>query len=992
MSYTSQPTNTQSLNGIISLTDGVITIENGTISGLDSINLVDLQVSDTATIENLVVNNQIDMTSGKITNLANGTNANDAVNKSQLDLKADTTYVDTNFLNKTTATTQNVNADINMNTKKITGLANGSSSNDAVNKSQLDLKADTTYVDTNFLNKTTSTTQIVNSNLNMNTTNKIINLANGSTSNDAVNKSQLDLKADTTYVDTNFLNKTTATTQIVNSNLDMNTTNKIINLANGSTSNDAVNKSQLDLKSDTTYLDTNFLNKTTGTTQIVNSNLDMNTTNKIINLANGSTSNDAVNKSQLDLKSDTTYLDTNFLNKTTATAQIVNSNLDMNTKRIYNLSNPTTQTDAVNLSYLSTNYLNKTATANQTIANKVLFTNATTDIVSNPVITMVNAVGGASNGNFLRFHKNVVETSNTEIGGLSACDKNIGNTIIRVADLIFSRGSNGEARMDLKMIDGNRNPLRITDGEFTSKNNNYYILKQDGTQLLYYTSSSDAWGMSKDLNMTQNDITNANTLEANFYLKVVDATSGVVTPAIQFQNTTTGSNNGIYMRFYKNFNRLPNTELGGIIFADKNATSQAISRAVQLKASIGSDSTPIFDILFNSDGFNPLRVSNTQNILSNDDFYIKNKTSAQDLFTYLNSTDKFTMYKPLDCADFNSGGNQILGTNSSSSLNVKSSSFFEADVLIESNKHLAFYNSDLTAESGMKMYFDRSAGSLGRFYMDMRGSEIQIRTDPSSEPTSQRVKINNSETTINNNLICNGNVNFNGDVLVNSNNHLMLGGNPATTGGMRLVYDAGFQTYGTSYIDSRATSLKIRLTTISDPTTDRIEINNFATTIKDNLIVDGNTTLGNFATGDTLTCNCQATFPNTSKLTFQSGSILSFDSGAEIHGFRVKLRSIGADHTISSGSDLVYDGILCTNMAGTNIIITMPARSYVWNNRKLLIKSQTGDVKIRQVTTGTNTTTRNNSTNDLDITQNYRVVTYLFDSDFGTNGKIWSLD
>jgi hypothetical protein len=791
-----------------------------------------------------------------------------------------------------------------------------------------------------------------------------------------VNKSQLDLKADTTYVDTNFLNKTTATTQIVNSNLNMNTTNKIINLANGSNSNDAVNKSQLDLKADTTYVDTNFLNKTTATTQIVNSNLNMNTTNKIINLANGSTSNDAVNKSQLDLKSDTTYLDTNFLNKTTATAQIVNSNLDMNTKRIYNLSNPTTQTDAVNLSYLSTNYLNKTATANQTIANKVSFTNTTTDIVSNPVITMFNTIGGASNGNFLRFHKGVVETSNTEIGGLSACDKNIGNTLIRVADLIFSRGSNGEARMDLEMIDGQKNPLRITDGEFTSKNNSHYFLKQDGTQLLYYTSSNDDWAMSKDLNMTQNNITNANTLQANFNLKVADATSGDGTPAIQFQNTTTGSNNGIYMRFYKNFNRLPDTELGGIIFADKNATSQAISRAVQLKASIGSNSTPIFDILFNSDGFNPLRVSNTQNILSNDDFYIKNKTSAQDLFTYLNASDKFTLYKPLQ---------------------------------IETTNHIAFYNSDLTAESGVKMYFDRSQGSLGRFYMDMRGSEIQIRTDASSEPTSERVKINNSETTINNNLICNGNVNlgnnptgdtttinsvatFNGDVLVNNNNHLMLGGNPASTGGMRLVYDAGFQANGTAYIDSRATSLKIRLTTISDPTTDRIEINNFATTIKDNLIVDGNTTLGNFATGDTLTCNCQATFPNTSKLTFQSGSILSFDSGAEIHGFRVKLRSIGADHTISSGSDLIYDGILCTNMAGTNIIITMPSRSYVWNNRKLLIKSQTGDVKIRQVTTGTNTTTRNNSTNDLDITQNYRVVTYLFDSDFGTNGKIWSLD
>jgi hypothetical protein len=937
MSYTSQPTNSQSLNGIISLTDGVVTIEDGTITGLDSINLVDLQVSDTATIENLVVNNQIDMTSGKITNLANGSNSNDAVNKSQLDLKADTTYVDTNFLNKTTATTQ-----------------------------------------------------IVNSNLNMNTTNKIINLANGSSSNDAVNKSQLDLKADTTYVDTNFLNKTTATTQIVNSNLNMNTTNKIINLANGSTSNDAVNKSQLDLKADTTYVDTNFLNKTTATTQIVNSNLDMNTTNKIINLANGSTSNDAVNKSQLDLKSDTTYLDTNFLNKTTATAQIVNSNLDMNTKRIYNLANPATQTDAVNLSYLSTNYFNKTATANQTIANKVSFTNTTTDIVSNPVITMFNTIGGNSNGNFLRFQKGVVETSNTEIGGLSACDKNIGNTLIRVADLIFSRGSNGEARMDLEMIDGQKNPLRITDGEFTSKNNNYYILKQDGTQLLYYTSSNDDWAMSKDLNMTQNNITNANTLSANFNLKVVDATSGFANPAIQFQNTTTGSNNGIYMRFYKNFNRLPNTELGGIIFADKNATSQAISRAVQLKASIGSDSTPIFDILFNSDGFNPLRVSNTQNILSNDDFYIKNKTSAQDLFTYLNSTDKFTMYKPLQ---------------------------------IETTNHIAFYNSDLTTESGMKMYFDRSQGSLGRFYMDMRGSEIQIRTDSGSTPTSERVKINNNETQINNNLKCNGSVTlgnninndtttfnsvatFNADVLVDSNKHLMLGGNPASTQGMRLVYDAGFQANGTAYIDSRATSLIFRLNTTTEPTSTRVVIGANQTLVNSGFAVNGNTIIGNDPTSDTCLFNCQATFPDDSKLTFVAGSNLEFNllsfatfntgsglninssainlnEGAVVNGSRVNLRSVSGNLTMSNSN--TEGGILCTNTS--TISITLPPKDAYWNNRSFYLKTQTGNVNI-VMNTGTSI---DNDFGTLQITTDYRGYLFGFDNDYVNNGKIWKL-
>jgi hypothetical protein len=532
----------------------------------------------------------------RLTHVSSAISANDAVNKSQLDLKSDTSYVDGNFLNKTTATAQIVNSNLDMNTKRIYNLSNPLTQTDAVNLS---------YLGTNYLNKTTTanstiaakvsftnfTTDIVsnpvitmfntvggggngnflrfqkgvvetsntqigglsacdknigntlirvadlifsrgingearmdlqmidgnrnplritdgefisrNNNqtflkqdltnllnytsvsdkwtmykeLDMNTTNKIINVASPTDNGDAVNKQ---------FLDTNFLNKVTGTTQIVNSNLDMNTTNKIINVATPTDNGDAVNKQ---------FLDTNFLNKVTGNTQIVNSNLDMNTTNKIINVASPTDNGDAVNKE---------FLDTNFFNKTTATAQIVNSNLDMNTKRIYNLSNPATQTDAVNLSYLGTNYLNKTTTANSTIAAKVSFTNQTTDIIGNPVITMFNTVGGGGNGNFLRFQKGVVETSNTQIGGLSACDKNIGNTLIRVADLIFSRGTSGEARMDLEVINGNRNPLTITDGEFISRNNSHYFLKQDGTNLLNYTSVSDKWTMYKELDMNNN--------------------------------------------------------------------------------------------------------------------------------------------------------------------------------------------------------------------------------------------------------------------------------------------------------------------------------------------------------------------------------------------------------------------------------------------------------------------------------------------------------
>jgi hypothetical protein len=100
----------------------------------------------------------------------------------------------------------------------------------------------------------------------------------------------------------------------------------------------------------------------------------------------------------------------------------------------------------------------------------------------------------------------------------------------------------------------------------------------------------------------------------------------------------------------------------------------------------------------------------------------------------------------MSCADFTSNANQIIGGSSLNVLDVKSSSFFNADMLVNNNYHLAFYKSDLTTDSGVNMYFDRSVGSLGTFFMDLRGSEIRIRTAPSSAPTNERVKINNNET------------------------------------------------------------------------------------------------------------------------------------------------------------------------------------------------------------------------------------------------------
>jgi hypothetical protein len=991
-------TNSQSLNGIITLSDGVVTIEDGVISGLTELELTDLQVSDTATIENLVVNNQIDMTSGRILNLENGSLGTDAVNKNQLDLKADTSYVDGNFLNKVTATTQNVNADINMNTKKITGLAIGSNGTDAVNKNQLDLKSDISYLDGNFVNKVTNTTQ--------------------------------------------------------------------------------------------------------------------------------------------------------------------------------------------------------------SIAAKLSLSNVTTDIFTNPIIQFTNTnITPINQGQFIRFLKAVSQQANLEIGGLSFCSNDYSNTLRRQADLICSMNSNTLPEINLKFNNGTINPLTINYGQFISRNNKQYFQKQDGTNIFNYIDTLDYVAFSKEISLGSNkiinlaaptddgDAVNKQFLDTNFLNKTTgttqnvasrltfnNTTSGFSNPIIQLTNAITGSNKGMHLQFFKNFNRLPNTEIGSIVFADKDAITSGTSRAVQLTASIDSVSNPLLNITFDSGDFNPLTISTTQTILRNDDFYIINKTTAQHVFTYFNATDKFTMSKELDmttnditnvnsitadgninttanmsCVDFNSGGNQILGTNSSDSLNVKSSSFFESDVLIESNKHIGFYNSDLTADSGVKMYFDRSIGSLGRFYMDMRGSEIQIRTDASSEPTSERVKINNSETTINNNLIANGNVNlgnnptvdtttinsvatFNGTTTFNSettiNNNLIangnvnLGNNPtvdtttinsvstfngtatfnsettinnnllcngnntlgnSTTGDSTTVNSVAtfngtttfndnttfnsISTYngtttfnndvlieGTNkltfnnddltsangmlmrhnglvgFLDVRGNEFRIRTSSTGTPNTIRFKVNDENTTVINNFFVDGSTTLGNDIGNDTTVFNSKANFPSGSELkfnansalifqtgsstTFASGSNTNFQDGANltfssnslylseadiqyynvqifqpgsyIDGARINLISKTSDFTLNYLSNF-ENGCICNHTSGT-LNITMPntggASGQYWRRRNYIIKVRETTVKLKQNTTTLNTKI-DELTGDVNYTTDYKTINLVFDENYHENGQIW---
>lgn len=557
---------------------------------------------------------------------------------------------------------------------------------------------------------------------------------------------------------------------------------------------------------------------------------------------------------------------------------VVNNQIDMTLGQIKNVAAPTENGDSTNKQYVDTNFLNKTSSNTQSISAKLSLTNATTDIFTNPIIQFTNTnITPLNQGQFIRFLKGVSQQPNLEIGGLSFCSNNFSTTLRRQADLICSMNSNTYPEINLKFNDGTINPLTINYGNFISRNDKQYFLKQDGSIIFNYLDYLDYVAFAKDISLGNNNIINL----ADPTLAHHGATKAYV--------DSHSANNNYLLRS----GILPMT--GNLQMGDYKITNL-------LEPDDLNDGANKYYVDTQTANTHYVLRNGSLSMTGNLNLATHNLTTTGDI-----NCNDITADGNLSCADFNSAGNQTLGTNSSGSLNVKSSSFFDADML------------------------------------------------------------------------------------VNNNYHLMLGGNPASTGGMRLVYDSAFQTNGTAYFDARATSLKIRLTTISNPTTDRIEINNSGTTIKNNLIVDGNTTLGNFATGDTLTCNCQAKFPNTSKLTFEGGSILSFDSGAEIHGFRVKLKSMGVNYTISSGSDLTNDGILCTNQYPDDIIITMPARSSVWNNRKLIIKTQTGDVKIRQAT-GTYSTTRNNSIADYDITTDYLCKTHIFDSDFGTNGKIWSID
>ena len=619
---------------------------------------------------------------------------------------------------------------------------------------------------------------------------------------------------------------------------------------------------------------------------------------------------------------------------------VVNNQIDMTLGQIKNVATPTENGDATNKQYVDGNFLNKTSSTTQSIAGKLSLTNATTDIFTNPIIQFTNTnITPLNQGQFIRFLKGVSQQPNLEIGGLSFCSNNYSNTLRRQADLICSMNSNTYPEINLKFNDGTINPLTINYGQFISRNNKQYFLKQDGTNIFNYIDTLDYVAFSKDISLGSNNIINlasgsnpndgvnksqldlkADTtyLDTNFINKTTTSTQDVKgklvfddisQDIITFQNDLATASNGMRLLFKKDVVAHPFLYVGGFTWADLNSGG-SVRRMVEMAVSNDGSTMPVFSMIMNTGAFTPVIINTTQTTLRNKEFYFINQQDSTNILTYLNSTNKIKMYKELDCANIISTGNlscvnltttgnQVLGTNSTNSLDVKSSTSFEADVLIEGNEHL------------------------------------------------------------------------------------MLGGNPTSTGGMRLVYDSAFQTNGTAYIDSRATSLKIRLTTISDPTTDRIEINNFATTIKNNLIVDGNTTLGNSPTGDTLTFNCQATFPADSKLIFNTGSY--------IDGARINLIRKTSDFTLNY--EVNFENGVISDPNSSGLIITMPntggASGLYWNRRNYIIKLKDGgQTKLRQNTTTTSTKI-DEKTGDIDYNTAWKTINLVFDEKFNENGQIY---
>lgn len=273
-------------------------------------------------------------TAKKIENLADGSALTDAATFGQLS-SAQTTL--TNSINtKVSKAGDTMTGALAMTNNKITALAAGTVSTDAVNFGQLDTQ--NTNLTNSINTKVSKAGDTMTGALNMGTTNKITNLAAGTVSTDAVNKGQLDA-VDTARINGDALKVNKAGDSMTGA-LAMGT-NKITGLADGTLTADAVNFGQLSTQN--TNLTNSINTKVSKAGDTMSGALNMGGTNKIVSLANGTVSTDAATYGQV------TAVDTAKVNRAGDT---MSGALAMSNNKITGLANGTVAADAVNYGQL----------------------------------------------------------------------------------------------------------------------------------------------------------------------------------------------------------------------------------------------------------------------------------------------------------------------------------------------------------------------------------------------------------------------------------------------------------------------------------------------------------------------------------------------------------------------------------------------------------------------------------------------------------------
>ena len=285
---------------------------NGDVSNTYLHTQLDLKADNTYVYttfaSNTYVNTQLDLKADNT--YVNSTFATNTYVNTQLDTKADNTYVNSTFATNTYVNTQldlkadiltaatNTYVNLQLDTKADNTYVNSTFATNTYVNTALGDKADNTYVNSTFATNTYVNTELDtkadNTYVNTSLDDKAINTYVNTTfaSNTYVN-TQLDTKADNTYVNTTF-----ATNTYVNTSLDGKATNTYVN-------------TQLDTKADNTYVNTTF-----STNTYVNAGLDTKADNTYVNTSlDGKADNTYVNTS-LDGKADNTYVNTTFATNT----------------------------------------------------------------------------------------------------------------------------------------------------------------------------------------------------------------------------------------------------------------------------------------------------------------------------------------------------------------------------------------------------------------------------------------------------------------------------------------------------------------------------------------------------------------------------------------------------------------------------------------------------------------------------------------------------